>query len=167
MILVHPFLVISCSFTNQVLSQLDTRKKWKETKAFKKDAYLHPKELDKKATCLHPSALGAELTTLTKQELQVVTMDDVVGDIDLFTSTTGDFDIITVEHIENVINNAMLSNIGHCANKIDMAGLEKLQLQSIKVKNIKPQVGCFVWAVLPGILTCYVLLLHQPGTHPA
>jgi len=143
MILVHPFLVISCSFTNQVLSQLDTLKKWKETKAFKKDAYLHPKELDKKATCLHPSALGAELTTLTKQELQVVTMDDVVGDIDLFTSTTGDFDIITVEHIENMINNSKLSYIGHCANKIDMAGLEKLQ--SIKVKNIKPQVDCFVW----------------------
>merc|ERR1711971_1048367 len=40
--------VMSCSFTNQVLAQLDLLKNWKETKAYKNDVYLLPKELDEK-----------------------------------------------------------------------------------------------------------------------
>ena len=59
---------MSCSFTNQVLAQLDLLKNWKETKAYKNDVYLLPKELDEKVARLHLPALGAELTSLTKAQ---------------------------------------------------------------------------------------------------
>merc|ERR1711901_3434 len=64
----HPSFVMSCSFTNQVLAQLDLLKNWKETKAYKNDVYLLPKDLDEKVARLHLPALGAELTTLTKEQ---------------------------------------------------------------------------------------------------
>merc|ERR1711965_1092567 len=64
----HPSFVMSCSFTNQVLAQLDLLKNWKETKAYKNDVYLLPKELDEKVANLHLPALGAELTQLTKEQ---------------------------------------------------------------------------------------------------
>merc|ERR1712241_1190534 len=71
---------------------------------------------------------------------QVVTMEDVVGEIDIFTSATGNYDIIT---LENMKNNAIVGNIGHFDNEIDMAGLEGFP--GIKVENIKPQVDRFVF----------------------
>jgi len=64
----HPSFVMSCSFTNQVLAQLDLLKNWKETKAYKNDVYLLPKELDEKVARLHLPALGAELTELTADQ---------------------------------------------------------------------------------------------------
>merc|ERR1712032_563925 len=64
----HPSFVMSCSFTNQVLAQLDLLKNWKETKAYKNDVYLLPKDLDEKVARLHLPALGAELTELTKEQ---------------------------------------------------------------------------------------------------
>jgi len=64
----HPSFVMSCSFTNQVLAQLDLLNNWKETKAYKNDVYLLPKELDEKVASLHLPALGAELTRLTKEQ---------------------------------------------------------------------------------------------------
>merc|ERR1719270_1963057 len=64
----HPSFVMSCSFTNQVLGQLDLLKNWKESKAYKNDVYLLPKELDEKVASLHLPALGAELTKLTKEQ---------------------------------------------------------------------------------------------------
>merc|ERR1711909_167112 len=64
----HPSFVMSCSFTNQVLAQLDILKNWKETKAYKNDVYLLPKELDEKVARLHLPALGAEMTTLSKAQ---------------------------------------------------------------------------------------------------
>merc|ERR1712222_97555 len=74
---------------------------------------------------------------------QVVTMDSVVGEIDIFTSATGNFDIITVEHMKKMKNNAIVGNIGHFDNEIDMIGLEKFE--GIKVENIKPQVDRFIF----------------------
>merc|ERR1712039_891893 len=64
----HPSFVMSCSFTNQVLAQLDLFKNWKETKAYKNDVYLLPKELDEKVASLHLPALGAQLTTLSQEQ---------------------------------------------------------------------------------------------------
>merc|ERR1719326_229397 len=55
---------------------------------------------------------------------QVVTMESVVGEIDIFTSATGNYDIITLEHMKKMKNNAIMGNIGHFDNEIDMAGLE-------------------------------------------
>merc|ERR1719503_107831 len=55
---------------------------------------------------------------------QVVTMEDVVGEIDIFVTTTGNFDIIRLEHMKNMENNAIVGNIGHFDNEIDMEDLE-------------------------------------------
>merc|ERR1712029_544681 len=68
----HPSFVMSCSFTNQVLAQLDLLKNWKETKAYKNDVYLLPKELDEKVAALHLPSLGAKLTTLSKEQADYI-----------------------------------------------------------------------------------------------
>merc|ERR1711885_108798 len=68
----HPSFVMSCSFTNQVLAQLDILKNWKETKAYKNDVYLLPKNLDEKVATLHLGALGAELTVPTKEQADYI-----------------------------------------------------------------------------------------------
>jgi len=68
----HPSFVMSCSFTNQVLAQLDLLKNWKETKAYKNDVYLLPKALDEKVAKLHLGSLGANLTTLTKEQADYI-----------------------------------------------------------------------------------------------
>merc|ERR1712165_560188 len=57
--------------------------------------------------------------------IPVVRLKSVVGEIDIFTSATGNFDIITLQHMKKMKNNAIVGNIGHFDNEIDMAGLEK------------------------------------------
>jgi len=81
---------------------------------------------------------------------QVVTMDSVVGEIDIFTSATGNFDIITLEHMKKMKNNAIVGNIGHFDNEIDMAGLEGMA--GVTVENIKPQVDRFVFPDGHGVI---------------
>merc|ERR1711862_913329 len=68
----HPSFVMSCSFTNQTLAQLDLLKNWRETKVYKNDVYLLPKELDEKVARLHLPALGARLTTLSKEQADYI-----------------------------------------------------------------------------------------------
>merc|ERR1712070_1061079 len=68
----HPSFVMSCSFTNQVLAQLDLLKNWKETKAYKNDVYLLPKALDEKVAALHLPALGASMTKLSKEQADYI-----------------------------------------------------------------------------------------------
>merc|ERR1712019_112333 len=68
----HPSFVMSCSFTNQVLAQLDILKNWKETKAYKNEVYLLPKNLDEKVASLHLPALGAQLTELSKEQADYI-----------------------------------------------------------------------------------------------
>merc|ERR1712107_140452 len=68
----HPSFVMSCSFTNQVLAQLDIKKNWQETKVYKNDVYLLKKGLDEKVARLHLPALGAELTTLSKEQADYI-----------------------------------------------------------------------------------------------
>merc|ERR1712216_414378 len=55
---------------------------------------------------------------------EVTTIDDVVGEIDIFITATGNKDIIMVKHMEKMKNNAIVGNIGHFDNEMDMAGLE-------------------------------------------
>merc|ERR1711879_192132 len=81
---------------------------------------------------------------------QVATMEDVVGEIDIFTSATGNFNIITIEHMKKMKNNAIVGNIGHFDNEIDMAGLEKFA--GIKVENIKDQVDRWVFPDGHGVI---------------
>merc|ERR1712176_406028 len=68
----HPYFVMSCSFTNQVLGQIDLLKNWKETKAYKNDVYLLPKAPDEQVANLPPPALGAELTKLSKDQADYI-----------------------------------------------------------------------------------------------
>ncbi len=68
----------------------------------------------------------------------VVRLDDVVGEVDVFVTTTGNFNVITANHMSRMKHNAIVGNIGHFDNEIDMAGLEKLD--GIEKINIKPQV---------------------------
>merc|ERR1739847_118116 len=68
----HPSFVMSCSFTNQVLGQLDLLANWKENKGYKKDVYLLPKELDEKVAALHLPALGANLTVLSQEQADYI-----------------------------------------------------------------------------------------------
>merc|ERR1719480_8032 len=68
----HPSFVMSCSFTNQVLAQIDIRKNVIEKKGYKNEVYLLPKDLDEKVARLHLPALGAELTKLTKEQADYI-----------------------------------------------------------------------------------------------
>merc|ERR1712070_1174995 len=81
---------------------------------------------------------------------QVVTMEECVSEIDIFTSATGNFNIITLEHMKKMKNNAIVGNIGNFDNEIDMAGLEGFE--GIKVENIKPQVDRFVFPDGHGVI---------------
>merc|ERR1739849_38644 len=81
---------------------------------------------------------------------QVATLEEVVGEADIFITTTGNFKIITLEHMKKMKNNAIVGNIGHFDNEIDMAGLESSE--GIKVENIKPQVDRFVFPNGSGII---------------
>jgi adenosylhomocysteinase len=70
--------------------------------------------------------------------LQVVTLDDVVGQVDIFVTTTGNKDIIMAEHMAQMKHQAIVGNIGHFDNEIDMAGLAKTP--GITKIEVKPQV---------------------------
>ncbi|MFR9728225.1 adenosylhomocysteinase [Saccharopolyspora sp. MS10] len=75
---------------------------------------------------------------------EVKTLDDVVEIADIFITTTGNFDIITADHMAKMKHQAIVGNIGHFDNEIDMAGLEKTP--GIKKVEIKPQVHEFTFA---------------------
>ena len=68
---------------------------------------------------------------------EVRTLDSVVERADIFVTATGNRNVITAEHMSRMKHNAIVSNIGHFDNEIDMAGLKKLP--GIKRVNIKPQ----------------------------
>jgi adenosylhomocysteinase len=67
----HPSFVMSCSFTNQAMAQLEL---WanKDTGKFEKKVYILPKKLDEKVAKLHLPHLGAKLTTLTKEQSEYI-----------------------------------------------------------------------------------------------
>ncbi len=73
----------------------------------------------------------------------VKTVEDVVETADLFITTTGNKDIITAEHMSKMKHQAIVGNIGHFDNEIDMAGLESTP--GIERINIKPQVDKYVF----------------------
>ena len=69
---------------------------------------------------------------------QVLTLDDVVSTADIFVTATGNRDIVTAEHMSKMKHNAIVCNIGHFDNEIDMAGLARIP--GITRTQIKPQV---------------------------
>ncbi len=77
------------------------------------------------------------------QGYEVKTLDDVVGEADIFVTATGNKDIITAEHMGRMKHQAIVGNIGHFDNEIDIAGLA--QVPGIDRINIKPQVDEWVF----------------------
>src|SRR5450432_4226094 len=75
---------------------------------------------------------------------QVLTLEDTLGYADLFITTTGNVNIITAEHMAKMKDKAIVGNIGHFDNEIDMAGLKKFP--GIKKINIKPQYDMWTFA---------------------
>ncbi|HUC21442.1 MAG TPA: adenosylhomocysteinase [Streptosporangiaceae bacterium] len=69
---------------------------------------------------------------------QVARLEDVIATADIFVSATGNFHIITAEHMSQMKHQAIVGNIGHFDNEIDMAGLARLP--GVRRTNIKPQV---------------------------
>jgi adenosylhomocysteinase len=68
---------------------------------------------------------------------QVLTVEDALSYADIFITTTGNKNIITAQHMSKMKDKAVVANIGHFDNEIDMAGLKKVK--GIKKTNIKPQ----------------------------
>lgn len=75
---------------------------------------------------------------------QVTTVEEVVNEADIFITTTGNKDIITAEHMSKMKNMAIVGNIGHFDNEIQMAELSKTK--GIKRTNIKPQFDQWTFA---------------------
>ena len=73
---------------------------------------------------------------------QVLTLEDVLETADVFITTTGNKDIILAEHMARMKHQAIVGNIGHFDNEIDMSGLAKLP--GVTRNNIKPQVDEWV-----------------------
>ena len=74
---------------------------------------------------------------------QVVTLEDVVETADIFVTTTGNKNVITAAHMARMKHQAIVGNIGHFDNEIDIAGLAKTE--GIRRVNIKPQVDKWVF----------------------
>ncbi|UGY94321.1 adenosylhomocysteinase [Streptomyces gobiensis] len=70
--------------------------------------------------------------------LHVVALDEVISSGDIFITTTGNRDIIMADQMARMKNNAIVGNVGHFDNEIDMAGLARIP--GIKKTEIKPQV---------------------------
>jgi adenosylhomocysteinase len=75
---------------------------------------------------------------------QVVTLEDVVETADIFITATGNKDIITADHMSRMKHQAIVGNIGHFDNEIDMAGLARIG--GVERINIKPQVDEWVFS---------------------
>ncbi len=74
---------------------------------------------------------------------QVTTIEDIIGQADIFVSATGNKNVITAEHMSKMKHQAIVGNIGHFDNEIDMAGLAKVP--GVEHVNIKPQVDKWVF----------------------
>jgi adenosylhomocysteinase len=75
--------------------------------------------------------------------LEVRTLEEVVETADIFITATGNRDIITADHMARMKHQAIVGNIGHFDNEIDIAGLERVD--GIRKLNIKPQVDEWVF----------------------
>src|SRR3954453_7926396 len=73
----------------------------------------------------------------------VLTLEDVVETAAVFITATGNKDIITADHMSRMKHQAIVGNIGHFDNEIDMAGLAKID--GIVKDEVKPQVHTWTW----------------------
>jgi adenosylhomocysteinase len=90
---------------------------------------------------------------------EVTTLDEVVETADLFVTATGNKDIITGAQMERMKHNAIVGNIGHFDNEIDMAGLAKIK--GVERIEIKPQVDEWRFAAKKGQPEHSVIILAE------
>ena len=69
---------------------------------------------------------------------QVTTLESVIGEVDIFITSTGNENVITAEHVLQMKNLAILANVGHFDNEIDMVGIGRIA--GVQKVEIKPQV---------------------------
>jgi adenosylhomocysteinase len=75
------------------------------------------------------------------QGIDVITIEQALKNFDIFVTSTGNKDIITADHMLQMKHNALVCNIGHFDNEIDMAGLEAMrEAGTVEKIEIKPQV---------------------------
>jgi adenosylhomocysteinase len=89
---------------------------------------------------------------------QVTTLDDVIATADIFITATGNKNILTVEHMQRMKDKAIIGNIGHFDNEIDMAGLAKSGARRVQ---IKPQYDEWVFPGSAGRAEHSVLVLAE------
>jgi adenosylhomocysteinase len=87
---------------------------------------------------------------------RVVTMEYAADKADIFVTTTGNFHVITHDHMVKMKNNAIVCNIGHFDNEIDVASLEKYQWE-----EIKPQVDHVIFPPMNGKPEKRIILLAK------
>ena len=90
---------------------------------------------------------------------QVLTVEDVVDTADLFVTATGNHNVITVEHMARMKHNAIVGNIGHFDNEIDMAGLASVP--GVERIEIKPQVDEWVFPSAGGTKAHSIIVLAE------
>jgi adenosylhomocysteinase len=99
---------------------------------------------------------------------QVARLEDVVATADIFITATGNKDVITADHMSQMKHQAIVGNIGHFDNEIDMAGLARVP--GIRRENIKPQVDEWVFADGRGVIVLSegrLLNLGNATGHPS
>jgi len=89
---------------------------------------------------------------------QVATLDDVVDQVDIFVTATGCLDVITLDHMKRMKHQAIVGNIGHFDNEIDMAGLEA---SGAERRTVKPQVDEWVFAEGEGVKAHSIIVLSE------
>ena len=87
---------------------------------------------------------------------RVVTMDYACDKADIFVTATGNFHVLTLEHMKRMKNQAIVCNIGHFDNEIDVASLKKYQWE-----NIKPQVDHVIFPPTDGNAGKRIILLAE------
>ncbi|HEX2177483.1 MAG TPA: adenosylhomocysteinase, partial [Nocardioidaceae bacterium] len=99
---------------------------------------------------------------------QVSTLDEVVDSADIFVTATGCYNVITAEHMSRMKHQAIVGNIGHFDNEIDMAGVAKID--GIQHTNVKPQVDLWTFPDGHGVIVLSegrLLNLGNATGHPS
>jgi adenosylhomocysteinase len=99
---------------------------------------------------------------------QVSTLEDVVETADIFITATGCYDVITAEHMSRMKHQAIVGNIGHFDNEIDMAGLA--EIDGIRRTHVKPQVDLWTFPDGHGVIVLSegrLLNLGNATGHPS
>jgi len=90
---------------------------------------------------------------------QVATLEDVLGTADIIITATGNKDVVTVDQMSRMKHQAIVGNIGHFDNEIDMAGLESYP--GVERKNVKPQVDVWTFPAAGGRDAHSIIVLSE------